>query len=61
MHKVIAANNKIVIAIQTWETHKKPVLAVFMADDNAWYKVASFNNMETADWFYGVMKLLIGD
>lgn len=43
--------NGTTIAIQKWETHKNPVLAVYFEEENCWYKVASFNSEKTADWF----------
>lgn len=35
---------------------KKPCLMVRVPNDNASYKVASFNSEETADWFLAQMK-----
>ena len=35
---------------------KKPCLMVKMPDENIYYKVASFNSEETADWFLTQMK-----
>lgn len=35
---------------------KKPCLMVKTPEENAYYKVASFNSEETADWFLTQMK-----
>ena len=41
---------------QKWDSHKLPVLAVKIEDENYVYKVASFNNIETANWFVEIMQ-----
>lgn len=45
--------NGVILAIQDWKQmgRKKPVLAVYVEEKNTWYKVASFNSEETAEWF----------
>ena len=45
--------NGITISVEDWSGmgKKKPVLAVKIEDENAKYKVASFNSKETAMWF----------
>lgn len=37
---------------------KRPCLMVKPPDENAYYKVASFNSEETADWFLAQMKIM---
>lgn len=49
-------HNGVTVSVQKWSDHKKPVLAVQFDDENAIYKVASFNSTETADWFVEVME-----
>ena len=41
--------NGIMVCVEKWKSHKKPVLAVH--EGNYVYKVSSFNNEETAEWF----------
>ena len=48
--------NDMVVSIQKWPTHKKPVLAVKFDDENATYKVASFNSVKTANWFAEILE-----
>lgn len=47
----ILSRNGISIHMEMWDGHKKPVLAVKVEKENCVYKVASFNSVETADWF----------
>jgi len=49
-------HNGVVVSVQQWQSHKKPVLTVQFADENRIYKVASFNSVESADWFIEVME-----
>ena len=49
-------HNGVCVSVQKWASHKKPVLAVQFENENRIYKVASFNSIETADWFAGVME-----
>ena len=49
-------HNGVCVFVQKWESHKKPVLAVQFENENRIYKVASFNSIETADWFVEVME-----
>lgn len=44
-------HNGVILTIQKWESHKLPVLAVQFEGENRIYKVASFNSIETANWF----------
>lgn len=44
-------HNGIIISVQKWDSHKLPVLAVQIENENAVYKVASFNSIESANWF----------
>lgn len=39
---------------------KKPCLMVKLPGENCYYKVASFNSEETADWFLEQMKDMFG-
>jgi hypothetical protein len=39
---------------------KKPCLLVKPKDENCYYKVASFNSEETADWFLTQMSRMFG-
>ena len=48
--------NGVIVSVQRWKTHKLPILAVSFDDENAVYKVASFNSEETAKWFEEVME-----
>lgn len=52
--------NGITVSVQKWQTHKKPVLAVQIEDENCIYKVASFNSEETANWFVELMEEFFG-
>lgn len=49
-------HNGVTVWVQKWESHKLPVLAVQIEDENCVYKVASFNSLETAEWFIGIME-----
>lgn len=49
-------HNGIDIYVSKWSSHKKPVLAVKTENENCIYKVASFNSVETADWFIDMMQ-----
>ena len=49
--------NGITIGIEDWSPWKKlPVLTVRIENDNSTYKVASFNNKETAEWFIEIVE-----
>ena len=50
------SRNGIGVYVQKWESHKLPVLCVKVENDNCLYKVASFNSVETAEWFTEVME-----
>ena len=39
------------VTVEHFPFRKKPVLAVRVPNQNASFKVASFNSEETADWF----------
>lgn len=39
------------VVVEHVPERKKPCLMVQTPRDSAWYKVASFNSEETADWF----------
>ena len=43
--------NDIAVVVEHIPMRKKPCLMVKPQGENAWYKVASFNSEETADWF----------
>ena len=47
-NNIYIKNNGITIAIQKWKDFKKPVLAVYVEEENCWYKVASFNSEDSA-------------
>ena len=49
-------HNGVTVSVQKWDSHKLPVLAVQIADENRIYKVASFNSIETANWFIELMQ-----
>ena len=49
-------HNGIIVSVQRWESHKLPVLAVQLENENAVYKVASFNSEQTAKWFEEIME-----
>jgi len=49
-------HNGISVLVQKWSSHKLPVLAVQIENENCVYKVASFNSEETAQWFCEVME-----
>ena len=49
--------NGIIISVEDWSPlRKKPVLAVSFENENKHFKVASFNDKESADWFCDVME-----
>lgn len=48
-------HNGVIVSVQTWESHKRPVLAAQFEGENRIYKVASFNSVKTADWFCEIM------
>lgn len=50
--------NGIKICITNIPGRKKPCLAVQI--DNCFYKVASFNSEETADWFIEILEEMFG-
>ena len=43
------------VGIMHFPRRKKPCLYLYFKDENCYYKVASFNSEETADWFIEVM------
>lgn len=43
--------NGIRIGVMHFPHRKKPCLYVYIEGENCYYKVASFNSEETADWF----------
>ena len=49
-------HNGVTVSVQKWDSHKLPVLAVQIENENCIYKVASFNSAETANWFIGIMQ-----
>lgn len=49
-------HNGVTVSVQSWASHKLPVLAVQIENENCVYKVASFNSAETANWFVEVMQ-----
>ena len=49
-------HNGVTVSVQKWDSHKLPVLAVQIENENCIYKVASFNSTETANWFIGIMQ-----
>ena len=49
-------HNGVTVFVQKWYSHKLPVLAVKIEDENCVYKVASFNSIETANWFVEIMQ-----
>ena len=49
-------HNGITVSVQKWDSHKLPILAVQIEDENRLYKVASFNSIETANWFVEIMQ-----
>lgn len=49
-------HNGVTVTVQQWSSHKLPVLAVQIEDENRLYKVASFNSIETANWFIEIMQ-----
>ena len=49
-------HNGVTVSVQKWDSHKLPVLAVKIEDENCVYKVASFNSIETANWFVEIMQ-----
>ena len=49
-------HNGITVSVQKWASHKLPVLAVKIEDENCLYKVASFNSIESANWFIELMQ-----
>lgn len=49
--------NGITVSVEDWSPWKKlPVLAVKIEDENKVYKVASFKDKETAEWFCDIME-----
>lgn len=49
-------HNGVTVSVQSWESHKRPVLAIQLEGENRIYKVASFNSAETANWFVEIME-----
>jgi hypothetical protein len=49
-------HNGVTVSVRKWDSHKLPVLAVQIEDENRLYKVASFNSIETANWFVDIMQ-----
>lgn len=57
MKGMIIKRNGITISVEDWSPWKKlPVLAVRIEDENKTYKVASFKDKETAEWFCDIME-----
>ena len=52
--------NDMEVVIEHIPLRKKPCLMVKPSGENAWYKVASFNSEETADWFLEQMLQTFG-
>lgn len=50
------SHNGIMIAVEHWPQKKLPVLAVHFDGENKVYKVASFKDEQTAEWFCEVME-----
>lgn len=48
------------VTVQHIDERKKPCLLVKPKDENCFYKVASFNSEETADWFLTQMSRMFG-
>ena len=48
---IAITHNGIHIGVMHFPHRKKPCLYVYVEDENCYYKVASFNSEETADWF----------
>ena len=53
-------HNDVEVYVQHIPERKKPVLMVKPPGENCFYKVASFNSEETADWFLTQMTRLFG-
>ena len=49
-------HNGVTVSVQKWDSHKLPVLAVQIDDENCVYKVASFNSIESSNWFVEIMQ-----
>lgn len=49
-------NNGVIVSVEKLEKWKKPVLVVRVEGDDSAYKVASFNSVESANWFLEVME-----
>jgi len=43
--------NDVSVVVEHIPERKKPCLVVKPQGENCWYKVASFNSEDTADWF----------
>ena len=50
--------NDIEVIVQHIPERTKPCLMVKPKGENCYYKVASFNSEETADWFLTQMKIM---
>lgn len=48
------------VTVEHVPQRKKPCLMVKPNDENCFYKVASFNSEETADWFLTQMDKMFG-
>ena len=48
--------NDCVVVVEHMPKRKKPCLMVKPTGDNCYYKVASFNSEDTADWFLTQMQ-----
>lgn len=54
-------HNGIMISVENWSPiRKKPVLAVRFDGESHVYKVASFNDETTANWFCDIMAEFLG-
>ena len=54
LHSCGLRHNGVTVYVQSLPSHKRPVLMVQI--ENCGYKVASFNNVKTANWFVEVMQ-----
>lgn len=48
-------HNGVIVSVQKWDSHALPALVVQFENENRVYKVASFNSIETANWFVEIM------
>ena len=50
--------NDVTVTVEHMPERKKPCLMVKPKGENCYYKVASFNSEQTADWFLTQMKIM---